>query len=67
MKMEGTSAAMDGRSQAYMDVLVAVPGIFMPKPDYTALSATNPSDPEYYSKDNATPQTTSPPNTAHSD
>jgi len=33
MKMEGTSAAMDGRSQAYMDVLVAVPGIFMPKTD----------------------------------
>ena len=33
MKMEGTSAAMDGRSQAYMDVLVAVPGIFMPKSD----------------------------------
>ena len=33
MKMEGTSAAMDGRSQAYRDVLVAVPGIFMAKSD----------------------------------
>jgi len=33
MKMEGTSAAMDGRSQAYRDVLVAVPVIFMPKTD----------------------------------